>query len=117
MAASKRSSSRRKMRREGSSSDDARVVVENVNHPGTSRAVHAAKYQAMRRALLQVLPRRSPGLTLADTLTAVLPRLPEALFPASAHAGWWFKTVQLDLEAKRRVVRERSRPIRLHRAG
>ncbi len=116
MAASKRSGSRRKTRREGLSSDDVRVVVENVNHPGASRAVDAAKYRAMRRALLKVLPLRSPGLTLADALTAVLAQLPEALFPEGAHAGWWFKTVQLDLEAKRSVVRERSRPIRLHRA-
>lgn len=89
-------------RRPGASSHTggtARTVVENINHPGKSRAVDARKYQAMRRALLKVLPSRTPGLTLADTLTAVLPHLPAALFPGGAHAGWWLKTVQLDLEA------------------
>lgn len=33
-----------------------RLVVENVNHPGRSRNVEAAPYQAMRRAVLKVLP-------------------------------------------------------------
>lgn len=117
MAAGNRSGSQRTTRREGPSSDDARGVVENVNHPGTTRTVDAAKYRAMRRALLKVLPPRSPGLTLADAVGALLPHLPAALFPGGAHAGWWFKTVQLDLEAKRQIVRTRSRPIHLHRVG
>ena len=58
----------------------------------------------------------SPGLTLADAVSAVLPHLPTALFPGGAHAGWWFKTVQLDLEAKHEIVRERTSPLRVHRA-
>jgi hypothetical protein len=93
----------------------SRVVVENVNHPGAGRAVDRFKYQSMRRAVLKVLPRRAPGLTLEDARAAVLPHLPESLFPASAHAGWWFKTVQLDLEAKGLIARERTRPLRIHR--
>ncbi len=92
-----------------------RVQVENVNHPGKTRSVDAAKYKAMRRALLRVLPARLPGLTLADALTAVLPHLPTTLFPAGAHAGWWFKTVQLDLEAKREITHEKTSPLRLYR--
>ena len=94
----------------------ARVVVENVNHPSKRRAVDAAKYQTMRRAILTVLPSRSPGLTLAETSTAILPHLPDALFPGGAHAGWWLKTVQLDLEAKKVITRETMTPLRLHRS-
>lgn len=93
----------------------ARVAVENVNHPGKRRLVDVKKYQAMRRALLKVLPVRAPGLTLADTVTALLPRLPADLFPGGAHAGWWLKTVQLDLEAKNIIGRERTTPLRLRR--
>ena len=39
-----------------------------------------------------------------------------AQFPGGAHAGWWLKTVQLDLEAKRIIVREKTTPLRLHRS-
>ena len=105
----------RSTRAPGRAVQPARLAVENVNHPGKSRLVDAAKYRAMRRALLKVLPSRPPGVTLADTLSSVLPLLPAGLFPDGAHAGWWFKTVQLDLEAKNIVGRERTSPLRLHR--
>ncbi len=103
-------------RRSANTDGTSRIAVENVNHPGMSRPVDAAKYQAMRRALLKVLPPKTPGLTLADTFTAVLPHLPAPLFPAGAHAGWWLKTVQLDLEAKKVIAREKTTPLRLHRS-
>jgi hypothetical protein len=99
-----------------STADAARTVVENVMHPGKSRTVDTRKYRAMRRAILKVLPPRAPGLTLADTATAVLPHLPASLFPGGARAGWWLKTVQLDLEAKRVIAREKTTPLRLHRS-
>ena len=92
-----------------------RVIVENVNHPGSQRSVDAPKYEAMRRALLKVLPARAPGLTLENALAAALSFLPDSLFPAGAHSGWWFKTVQLDLEAKGLIVRESTNPLRVHR--
>jgi hypothetical protein len=116
MTVKKRPTSRQLPRGSGNAGGTARIVVENVNHPGKSRPVDARKYQTMRRALLKVLPPRTPGLTLADTLTAVLPHLSATLFPDGAHAGWWLKTVQLDLEAKGVIAREKTTPLRLHRA-
>jgi hypothetical protein len=115
MTVKRRPTSPKPKRRPGNSAGTARIVVENVNHPGVSRAVDAAKYRAMRRAILKVLPSKMPGLTLADALAAVLRFLPATLFPAGAQAGWWFKTVQLDLEAKRVIARERTSPLRVHR--
>ncbi len=117
MTAVKRSTPRQSARNIGGASTTHRVLVENINHPGSRRSVDAAKYGAMSRAILKVLPARAPGLTLADALTAVLPHLPDALFPDGAQAGWWFKTVQLDLEARRKIVRERTSPLRVHRLG
>jgi uncharacterized protein DUF6958 len=93
----------------------ARVVVENVNHPGKTRRADAAHYNAMRRAVLKVLPRRSPGLDYARMTRAVLPHLPARVFPGGARAGWWLKTVQLDLEAKGTIAREKTSPLRWHR--
>ena len=94
----------------------ARIAVENVNHPGQSRAVDAVNYKAMRRTLLSVLPRSDPGFTQPEMLRAVLAHLPVDRFPGGAKAGWWLKTVQLDLEAKRIIAREKTRPLRWHRS-
>jgi len=70
----------------------------------------------MRRAFLKILPRTSPGLTLAEISGRLIAHLPEELFSDGAKAGWWAKTVQLDLEAKHVVVREKARPLRLRKA-
>jgi hypothetical protein len=92
------------------------ITVENVNHPGTARQVDRAMYDAMRQAYLKVLPGKSPGLTLAQISERLAGELPKELFPGGAKAGWWAKTVQLDLEAKGLVKREKTSPIRLHRS-
>ncbi|HET9386990.1 MAG TPA: hypothetical protein VFO67_17785 [Gemmatimonadales bacterium] len=115
MTADKRRTVRRPASAARGSGVAGKVVVQNINHPGTHRFVDAAKYGAMRRAILQVLPSRAPGLTLADALTAALPHLPTSLFPGGAHVGWWFKTVQLDLEVNRAIAREKTIPLRVHR--
>ena len=115
MAAKTASASQRASRRSRQNSGTAGVVVENVNHPASRRRVDPAMYRAMRRAILAVLPGRPPGRTLADVSRAVLPHLPADLFPGGAKAGWWLKTVQLDLEAKKTIAREKTTPLRLHR--
>ena len=92
-----------------------RVRIENVNHPGSSTTVDAGTYNAMRKALLKVLPEAAPGLTESQIRQAVLPELSEKVFPGGERAGWWAKAVQLDLEAKGLIARETSRPLRWHR--
>ncbi|MEM1049504.1 MAG: hypothetical protein AAGL24_25350 [Pseudomonadota bacterium] len=93
-----------------------KIAVENINTPGRTSRVDRAKYEAMRDALVAALPKGAPGLTAAEAKTAVLPVLPETHFPGGATAGWWLKTVQLDLEAKGIVQRENTKPLRFHRA-
>jgi Family of unknown function (DUF6958) len=115
MTQKKRLAAQRPSRRSSDTGGDARVAVENVNHPGSTRLVDASLYQAMRRALLKALPSKGPGLTLADLSRAVLDHLPQDTFPDGAKAGWWLKTVQLDLEAKGIIAREKTTPLRLHR--
>ncbi len=92
-----------------------RVRIENVNHPGKSTPVDGDKYRAMRDALLAALPATKPGFTEQQMRDAVVPLLPQDLFPGGERAGWWSKAVQLDLEAKGEVVRELARPLRWHR--
>ena len=93
----------------------SRVTVENVNVPGYTTTVDAEKYAAMREALLKVLPESAPGLTQAEMIEAVKPHLPPALWPNGEKVGWWAKSVQLDLEAKRIMVREAVKPLRWRR--
>ena len=96
-------------------SPPGKIPVENVNHPGAVRLVDASMYVAVRRAVLGALPSSAPGITLAELHERILPTLPTALFPGGAKAGWWLKTVQLDLEAKGTVIRTKSSPLRLSR--
>lgn len=92
------------------------IEVENVNTPGSSSNVSARKYEAMREVLLKVLPKGEPGITQAEISASIRPHLPQDLWPDGKKSMWWFKTVQLDLEAKGLVIRDSSiRPMRWRR--
>ena len=92
------------------------VVVENVNVPGYSFKVDAAKYQVMKAVLLRILPKKPPGMTQAEMRNTVVAHLPHSEFPGGAKAEWWSKCVQLDLEAKGLVKRDPdSKPLRWYR--
>ena len=96
---------------------DDKIEIENVNTPGKTERVDRAKYQAMRKALLAALPEEAPGLTVPDAKEALLPLLPNDLFPQGATAGWWLKAVQLDLEVKGVIRRAPRKPVHLYRLG
>jgi hypothetical protein len=90
------------------------VVVENVNHPGHTTRIDAAKYEATRAAMLKVLPRKAPGLTQDEMMRDMRKALPASQFPGTT-TSWWTKMVQLDLEAKGLVVRDNGKPLRWRR--
>lgn len=94
----------------------AKIAIRNVLQPGKTYNVDAAKYEAMKAAVLKAAPKTAPGFTPAEFIEAVKPRLPAELFPGGGKAGWWFKAVQLDLEAKGVLVRAGAKPLRLHKA-
>jgi hypothetical protein len=107
---------RRSIRQSRKATTTAKVEVQNVNHPGAVKHVDAGMYEAMKSAFLKVIPETSPGLTVAEIQKRVIVHLPETLFPQGAKAGWWVKTVQLDLEAKGILVRENTTPLRLRKS-
>ena len=94
---------------------DDKIEVENPNTPDRTQRLDRAKYEAMRTALLPVLPEVPPGLKVAEAKAALLPHLDQTLFPGGAKAGWWLKAVQLDLEAKGIIARAAGSPVRLYR--
>ena len=73
-----------------------------------------AKYNAMKTALLAVMPKENPGATVAELQSALKQHLSQKLFPGGEKSGWWMKCVQLDLEAKGVIKREATKPLRLH---
>ena len=112
MAAKKKKSAKMKSAQKTTAKDD-RIVVENVNHPGQKRNVDAAKYGVAKAALLKTLPKSEPGFTQSEMIDAVRKALPSG--EMRAKAGWWTKTVHLDLEAKGVVVRDGKKPLRWRR--
>lgn len=91
-----------------------KIAVENINTPGRTTNVDKAKYLAMKTALMAVLPTSAPGMTATEAKEAAIAHLPDDVFPGGATSGWWMKCVQLDLEAKGVVIREKSKPLRFH---
>lgn len=99
------------------SESDDKIVIESITSPGRIERVNCAKYMAMRDALIPVLPAEPPGVTVAEAKGALLPALPDDLFPGGGKAGWWLKAVQLDLEAKGIIGRGANKPVRLFRTS
>ncbi len=91
-----------------------KIDVQNINTPGKTIRVNAAKYAAMKLAMLKVMTKTAPGDTAKDIKEAAIAHLPDDLFPAGATSGWWQKTVQLDLEAKDIIKRTNTKPLRFH---
>lgn len=91
------------------------MKIENVLQPGKTYNVDAAKFEAVKKAVLRVLPKAEPGMTPADVIRAVKPLLPDDQFPGGDKAGWWVKAVQLDLEAKKAIARAATPPVRLYK--
>ena len=91
-----------------------KIDVQNINTPGKTTRVDAAKYNAMKSAMLKVMTKTAPGDTAKDIKEAAKAHLPDDLFPAGATSGWWPKSVQLDLEAKGIIKRADTKPLRFH---
>lgn len=93
-----------------------KLKIENVLRPGKTYAVDPVMFEAMKTALLKVMPGGPPGMTPGEIHEAVLPLLPPDLFPGGQKSGWWMKAVQLDQEAKKVLVRSAKPPVRLWKA-
>lgn len=86
-----------------------KVAVENVNLPGQVTNVDAAKYNAMKSAMMTVMS--ADPKTAHDIKETAKAYLPDDLFPGGATSGWWAKCVQLDLEAKGVLTRHATKPL------
>ncbi len=94
------------------SKQDDKIEIESFTSPGHKQNVDREKYEAMRKALLSVLPNEEPGFTYNEMKAALLPDLPEHLWPGGEKVGWWLMAVQLDLEARVVIRRILTKPLR-----
>ncbi len=89
-------------------------------HPEGKQGVRIerAKYDAMRRAILRITPKKAPGVRFAELRELVKAHLPETVFDAGSSVSWYLTTVKLDLEARGDIERVRgSGPQRLVRGA
>lgn len=92
-----------------------KVEVISITTPGRVERLDRTKFEAMRDALLDVLPAEAPGLTVAQAKERLLPLLSQDIYPGGDKAGWWLKAVQLDQEARGVIARAAGSPVRLYR--
>lgn len=89
------------------------TIHPEVGKQGTN--IDAAKYEAMKAALLAIVPADDAGFPFQDLGEAVKPHLPDKLF-ANASVSWYVVTVKLDLEARGLIERvPGARPQRVRR--
>ena len=97
------------------SEDQETIEIFNVNRPGTSSFVKRKYYDAMKTALIAMLSAGEDAMTQTQMQTGILPYLSQEIFPKGEKSGWWLKAVQLDLEARHVLVREKGTPNRWRR--
>lgn len=93
---------------------DDMIEVFNINKPGQSSFVRKDKYEEVKRVLRALMPDTSPGLTQDEMAILVIQNVSGTVFEDNTKAGWWMKTVQLDLEARQVMIREKTSPLRWH---
>jgi hypothetical protein len=78
-----------------------------LRHPEPGRRaprIDVGLYEAVRAAILLVLPREGAGMPFPELVRQVGRHTPESLWKQRA-IGWYTTSVKLDLEARRRVER------------
>jgi hypothetical protein len=94
------------------------IETLNVNYAkgeGGTR-IDAAKYEAVKKAILKAVPKSERGIEFRELGAAVEEHLPGGKIPGGGSIMWYVTTVKLDLESRGLIERvERSRPQRVRR--
>jgi hypothetical protein len=85
-----------------------KISVGSVNVVSYQRSLNAEKYEAMKTALLKVLPKFPEGLTQTQMRDAVAPLVSKDLFHDQGKIDWWCKAVQLDLKKSGKMQRDKK---------
>ena len=98
--------------KQSASSLEETVVVGNPTVPSYHARVNGKKYKAMKAVLLKIFPKEEPGMTQSEMMKTVAKYASKKLFPGTTYM-WWAKCVQLDLELKKVLLRDKkAKPLR-----
>ena len=81
-----------------------RVMTMHVTPGKLGVNIERDKYDAMRKAILKVVPKNRTGIAFKDLTKLVKPHLPMDVF-RNASIAWYTVTVKLDLEARGLIER------------
>ena len=95
------------------------MTTFRTRHPDPDKQgamVRQDRYEAVREALLAVIPATEQGVRFSELAALVNGQLPNGV-PDGGSTGWWTTTVKLDLEARGLIERvPGARPQRVRRA-
>jgi hypothetical protein len=98
-------------------SSERRVTTLSGNQSGPGPRISEDRYNAVRDALLEVVPFSDRGVPIPDLASLIEPLLPKPLFRGTS-ISWHVATVKLDLEARELIERvPGSKPLRVRRKG
>lgn len=80
-------------------------VTRTVTAGAGGTRVTFDKYEAVKAALLKVVPKRKDGLPLKDVARGVARHVPKEMLPKPHSALWLTMAVKLDLEARGLIER------------
>ena len=80
-------------------------VTKTVTPGKGGTGIQKDKYDATRKALLKVIPRKHEGIAFRDLPKLVKPLLPKDMLVAPGSASWLVTVVKLDLEARGLIER------------
>ncbi|MFG0330859.1 MAG: DUF6958 family protein [Phycisphaerales bacterium] len=84
---------------------DEMIETKTVTPGKNGTRLSRAKYDAVRAALLEVIPKSESGVPFGDLPKQVAKRIPKSMQPANGSASWLTTTVKLDLEARGLIER------------
>jgi hypothetical protein len=80
--------------------DVQRIRTLNVTPGSSGIRIEVPKYEAMKKALLKVIPRNADGVAFRDLHRLVKPHLPGEVYTPKVSVPWYVTVVKLDLEAR-----------------
>jgi Family of unknown function (DUF6958) len=77
-----------------------RIQLRNPDRAKAGPRIEQWKYDAIKRAILHIVPRKAPGLAFAGLAAGVSRELARADRLKVGSMGWYTTVVKLDLEAR-----------------
>lgn len=76
------------------------IETLNANEGAGGTRCDAAKYEAVRDAMLTAVPQSDEGIPFKDLPMAIRAQLPAGEIPGGGNISWYTTVVKLDLEAR-----------------